>query len=222
MTAVQLLFAPENVGVADKIAAGLINNGYRALRDGVSPAQAAIVIWSAAAAASTAVIAGARSALAGRVLVPVAIGKTQPPPSFEHISPVDLAGWSGDDEDPRWRFVLDEVDLAVRRGVEISQAQDAAANDADKSDSARVSSACSRGRSDLFDNPDEAVAELFAPADWRGSPAPITRPRPRFPKAAIFVGASLSAMVGLAAGAFYIGMAQQLSLIHISEPTRPY
>ncbi|NJM33636.1 MAG: murein biosynthesis integral membrane protein MurJ, partial [Rhodomicrobium sp.] len=90
------------------------------------PAAAALVIWSHASASSKPILSAARSALARRVLVPVALGKTPPPPSFEHLWPMDLAGWNGRPDDPRWKFVLDELELATRRGVVF---RPAAAND---------------------------------------------------------------------------------------------
>ncbi|MCB2112190.1 MAG: SUMF1/EgtB/PvdO family nonheme iron enzyme [Parvularculaceae bacterium] len=121
MSKIRLIFAPENIGTAEKIADALSVAGYEAAQDR-EPASAAFVIWSAAAAASAEILAAARSALARRVLVPVAIGKAPPPSSFEHLWPVDIAGWDGSTSDPRWRFVLDEVELAVRRGVELPPA----------------------------------------------------------------------------------------------------
>lgn len=125
MNKVRLLFAPENAGFADKVTAALAQSGYSPSTDD-DPASAALVIWSQASTASKPILSAARSALARRVLVPVALGKTPPPPSFEHLWPMDLAGWNGRADDPRWRFVLDELELATRRGVMF---RPAAAND---------------------------------------------------------------------------------------------
>ena len=45
----------------------------------------------------------------------MAIGKIEPPASFQHLWPIDLSGWTGALEDPRWRFVTDEINLSIRR-----------------------------------------------------------------------------------------------------------
>ncbi|MEZ5896158.1 MAG: SUMF1/EgtB/PvdO family nonheme iron enzyme [Parvularculaceae bacterium] len=217
MTAVQLLFAPENKGVADKIAAGLASSGYTALSDGSAPAQAVIVIWSASGASSSRVIAGARAALAARILVPVAIGKTPPPPSFEHIWPVDLAGWAGNDDDPRWRFVLDEIELAVRRGVEFAPSADEAAGEAageaasGRPDDAEFMPARAPDASFSDDEEGAGAEGLFAVSPTH-APA-VVRPRPRLPALAIFAGVSVSTVLGLAVGAFFIGMSQQGAIV---------
>ncbi|HBK90194.1 MAG TPA: hypothetical protein DDZ68_00840 [Parvularcula sp.] len=116
MSKVRLLFAPENTGFADTLASALALSGYDASTDD-DPAAAALVVWSQSSAVSKPILSAARSALARRVLVPVALGKTPPPPSFEHLWPMDLAGWNGRPDDPRWKFVLDELELATRRGV---------------------------------------------------------------------------------------------------------
>lgn len=121
---VRILFAPENRGVAVQIAVALGVAGHEAVLDGEGPANAAIVLWTPAAARSPAVIDCARQALAARVLAPVALGKTPPPPSFEHLSPMDLAGWSGDPADPRWRFILEELEIALRRNILIDLVAD--------------------------------------------------------------------------------------------------
>ncbi|HBS31316.1 MAG TPA: hypothetical protein DEA40_06190, partial [Parvularcula sp.] len=125
MSKVRLLFAPENTGFADTLASALALSGYDASTDD-DPAAAALVVWSQSSAVSKPILSAARSALARRVLVPVALGKTPPPPSFEHLWPMDLAGWNGRPDDPRWKFVLDELELATRRGVIF---RPAAAND---------------------------------------------------------------------------------------------
>lgn len=118
MSRIRFLFAPENAGFAERLAAAFASGGYEtAAAD--EAANAVVVIWSKGAVASREILAIARAALARRILIPVALGKSPPPASFEHLWPMDLSGWSGDVRDPRWRFVLDEVDLAVRRDVEL-------------------------------------------------------------------------------------------------------
>lgn len=79
------------------------------------PADAVIVVWSVSLIESPAMLEEARRALARRVLVPVAIGDIEPPGSFAHLWPIDLAEWKGDVDDPRWQFVRDEISLAARR-----------------------------------------------------------------------------------------------------------
>ncbi len=170
MSKIRLLFAPENIGTAEQIAGALADAGYETV-NGREAASAAFVIWSAAAAASSEILAAARSALARRVLVPVAIGKAPPPSSFEHLWPVDIAGWDGSRNDPRWRFVLDEVELAVRRGIELPPA-DAAPLSAEEIDD------------DFFADPPIAAGGRAAPT-------------PYVPRAAM-LGAA--AAVGLVAG----------------------
>lgn len=76
--------------------------------------DAVIVIWSPDAP-PVLMLDAARRALARRVLVPVSIGGGAPPQSFAHLWPIDLNGWAGDADDPRWQFVRDEIDLARRR-----------------------------------------------------------------------------------------------------------
>ncbi|MEM9170978.1 MAG: SUMF1/EgtB/PvdO family nonheme iron enzyme [Pseudomonadota bacterium] len=77
--------------------------------------DAKIVFWSPASAASTALIAQARAALAKRILTSVSVDGTEPPASFQHLWSIDLSGWNGGSDDPHWRFVLDEINLCVRR-----------------------------------------------------------------------------------------------------------
>jgi formylglycine-generating enzyme required for sulfatase activity len=200
MSKVRLLFAPENTGFADKLASALAQSGYDASTDD-DPASAALVVWSQASAASKPILSAARSALARRVLVPVALGKTPPPPSFEHLWPMDLAGWNGRPDDPRWKFVLDELELATRRGVVF---RPAAAND--------------RGEPPLRrEAPREAappLAPLAAEEPAREASAPLyaeervetIRPRPKFPRIAIGAGFAVAALAGAGVAALMIGV----------------
>lgn len=203
MSRVRLLFAPENTGFADKLAVALAQSGYDPSTDD-DPASAALVVWSQASAASKPILSAARSALARRVLVPVALGKTPPPPSFEHLWPMDLAGWNGRPDDPRWKFVLDELELATRRGVVF---RPAAAND--------------RGAPPRTEIPVEAppAAPLAPPAtpaeDRLAEPVPrlfaderveTIRPRPKFPKIAVGAGFAVAALAGAGVAALMIGV----------------
>lgn len=195
MSRVRLLFAPESIGVADRIAAALTACKYTPSY-GNDPAAAVLVVWSAAANASRSILSDARAALARRVLVPVALGKAPPPPSFEHLWPMDLLGWDGAVDDPRWKFVLDEIELAVRQGVEIGAAPLARNPDTPvpKSNSiaaapleARADAACVAAFEDIFAEP-----QSYAVASY---------PRPRIPFAAVIAG---FALLGVASGGAFI------------------
>lgn len=191
MSKVRLLFAPESVGIADRISAALRAGGHLPV-GGDEASAAALVIWSPAACLSADILTGARSALARRVLVPVALGKAPPPQSFEHLWPMDLSGWDGAVEDPRWKFVLDEIDLAVRRGVEVEAppAEPLAPSippPATKSPRRIEAALADDAFEDIFEEPMTYVAGA--------------RPRPRIPFAALFAG---FAFLGVASGAAFI------------------
>lgn len=123
MGEITILHARESREFACAMAAALAAEGHSVQRhDADAPSQAGsptadvvIVVWSQGAIANAPMVEAARKALARRVLVPVAIGDVPPPASFAHLWPIDLAGWNGDREDPRWEFVRDEISLAMRR-----------------------------------------------------------------------------------------------------------
>jgi formylglycine-generating enzyme required for sulfatase activity len=200
MNTIRILFAPENIGIAERIASALAASGYDADASDAA-AAAAVVIWSPAAAASPAILSAARAALARRVLVPVALNKAPPPPSFEHLWPMDLAGWNGQVDDPRWRFVLDEIELAVRRGVDLAPAKAPAsiapAVEADVSAGAGLSAPAARPI--LKKRPRQAapVDDIFAELPgYLGAPA--ARPRPRVPRIAAIGAVFALALAGSA------------------------
>lgn len=198
MNRVRLLFAPENIGIAERIALALAESGYEADASD-APAVAALVIWSPAAAASPAILSAARAALARRVLVPVALNKAPPPPSFEHLWPMDLAGWNGKIDDPRWRFVLDEIELAVRRGVDLAPPSLAtkAYPSTNAAPAARPVAQKAPRRAAPARN-DDAFAD--PPGYLSG---PVARPRPRVPRTAAIGAAIVAALVG---GALFISL----------------
>lgn len=78
-------------------------------------AVAVLVVWSPQFPAAGAHGAALRRALARRVLAPISIGAAEPPRAYAHLWPIDLTGWEGDADDPRWQFVRDEIALARLR-----------------------------------------------------------------------------------------------------------
>ena len=125
MSVVSVLHAPRDEALGRKIADALSRHGHAPRRmsgealqsDHVLADNAAIVIWSCAAAEFNRLREIARDALQRGSLIPVAVGHISAPEEFDAVAPVDLAGWAGDDEDPRWRFVLEEIDIAGQRGA---------------------------------------------------------------------------------------------------------
>ncbi len=125
MSAVSIIHTEHDEAFGEKVAAALSREGHRAKRHRVDPLSGdldldesvAIVIWSKAAAKLARIHDQAREALARGALIPVAVGGAAAPRGFEELPAVDLSGWSGDDNDPRWRFVLDEINLGARRDM---------------------------------------------------------------------------------------------------------
>jgi hypothetical protein len=204
MSRIRLLFAPENFAFAERIRAALEICGYETTT-GERPASAVLVIWSPAAAASPAILASARQALAKRVLVPVALGKSPPPPSFEHLWPMDLSGWSGADNDPRWRFVLDEIELAVRRGVEVEAPALAMAGGGWEEPPLRPAprprpAPAAPAAAPSPSAPDRSASELFAEY---APEEPRTLSRPGRPAPALLIG-GVAALFAVVSGGSYL------------------
>jgi formylglycine-generating enzyme required for sulfatase activity len=123
MPAVSVLHSPRDEALGEKIATALSRGGHetRCLKgdplsgDLLLEDGAAIVIWSNATAKLARLHTQAREALERGALIPVTVGGASAPSGFEALQPVDLSGWGGDDNDPRWRFVLEEINLAMER-----------------------------------------------------------------------------------------------------------
>jgi len=119
MSSVSILHAPKDEALGEKIAAALASAGVDASRpdvDGAAPEDgAAIVVWTEAASKLVRLHEQAHAAMARGALVPVAVGGALPPEAFENLPPVDLSGWTGAGDDPRWRFVLEEINLTRKR-----------------------------------------------------------------------------------------------------------
>ncbi|MGE0409564.1 MAG: SUMF1/EgtB/PvdO family nonheme iron enzyme, partial [Amphiplicatus sp.] len=112
---VQVLAAQPNAAFAEKIALALESAGYEIAPGEFDPKEvdAALVLWSGASIGSEDMIAAAALPLAVGALIPVSIGRIEPPVAFRHLEAVNLAGWSGDIHDPRWRFVVNEIEQAA-------------------------------------------------------------------------------------------------------------
>lgn len=123
MPAVSVLHSPRDEALGEKIADALSRQGHQTRCLGEDPLAgdlmledgAAIVIWSNATAKLARLHVQAREALERGALIPVTVGGARAPSGFEKLQPVDLSGWGGDENDPRWRFVLEEVTLAAQR-----------------------------------------------------------------------------------------------------------
>ncbi len=131
MTSVSIIHAPRDEALGEKIAAALASAGHASRRVSPDPNLgdlqfeaetivedadgAAIVVWTEAAAKLARLHQQAGQAMARGALIPVAVGGVRPPGGFEELTPVDLSGWTGAPDDPRWRFVLEEIQLAKER-----------------------------------------------------------------------------------------------------------
>ncbi|MDQ1309256.1 MAG: hypothetical protein QG601_524 [Pseudomonadota bacterium] len=81
----------------------------RTTEHALAQARAVVVLWSERSVKSDWVRAEATEARATRRLVPVMIEPCKRPVIFELIHTADLAGWSGDATDARWRTLIDDL-----------------------------------------------------------------------------------------------------------------
>ena len=125
MSAVSVIHAPGDEPFVRKLVAALSREGKTAqpisgdaLTGDLGLGESlSIVVWSQAAVGLAAIRRKASEALARGALVPVVFGGAAPPREFEDLPPVDLTGWTGDAHDPRWRFVVDEINLSAQRNL---------------------------------------------------------------------------------------------------------
>ncbi len=201
MSVISVLHAPRDEALGRKIADALSRHGHAPRRISGDPHtgdlaladNAAIIIWSAAAMRLERLHQQARDALERGALIPVTVGGAPAPAGFEELAPVDLSGWPGDDNDPRWRFVLDEISLAARRQ---------SLEDTDVW-------AAPEATPDALDDPSLEIPVLEQPAEIfeaRGEgfmPPPPAKPARTFNAAAVALTGGL-ALVAAAGAAFLI------------------
>ncbi len=118
MADVILCYASEDAAVAGRLAAAVAHRGYSLwsedeltqgsgadITDRISPAKAAIVIWSEAAAASEWVRAEANFARGQKKLIQASIDARPPPLPFRPADMISIADWRGDEAHPGWRRI---------------------------------------------------------------------------------------------------------------------
>ncbi len=116
----QIFADSSNADLAALIAQALAREGHSVVggAHNLETIDAVVVIWSEGALQSPAMLAAARAAQRTTPIIPVSVGAVSAPPDFPDPQPMPLDEWRGAPEDPRWRFVLDELSLvALRRGA---------------------------------------------------------------------------------------------------------
>jgi TolB-like protein len=122
MADVFVSYTKDDRNIARQFATGLEREGFsvwwdqaihageafdRTTEHALAHARAVVVLWSKRSVESDWVRAEATEAKATRRLVPVMIEPCKRPVIFELIHTADLAGWSGDATDTRWRIFID-------------------------------------------------------------------------------------------------------------------
>lgn len=123
MVYVSILHAPEDAAFAERIAAGLARRGCEAypvsgdaLEGDLAVEDApAVILWTPRSVSLPSILRHARGAMARGALVPIKTLGVVLADEFASLAPADLTGWMGDDNDPRWRFVAEEVALITAR-----------------------------------------------------------------------------------------------------------
>ena len=128
MAQVFIIHAPFDEGLADHVAAALSEAGHEPLSsaqsDGASAqdSRLAIAVWTRESCRNEAVINAALEAAARGVLISIDFEDAATPHELADPPPVNLTGWAGGASDPRWRFVLSEIDFAVRCNPTVASA----------------------------------------------------------------------------------------------------
>ncbi len=233
MSAISIIHAPVDAGIGDQIADALKRDGHSVKRHSGDPLSGdlglddrlAIVVWSKAAESLARIHDQAREALARGALIPVAINAAAPQ-GFEDLPPVDLSGWAGEPEDPRWRFVLGEISVADSRNI----LEDGAVwpGPADREPKQETSVPPSAIISDADWPPENDNFELDGEMDEHDAVAPapdyLVSPAPAgFRPVHVAIGAGLGLIVLTAAAAMFapIFLSTPERLAHTAPPISP-
>ena len=108
---VRIIAASANAAFADRLAIELHARGFEIVSGEESRElnDAVVVVWSGASISSKGLIDAALGPLRDNILVPVSIGRIEPPAPFRGLPAIDLAGWSGDRGDPRFAALADAI-----------------------------------------------------------------------------------------------------------------
>jgi tetratricopeptide (TPR) repeat protein len=124
MADVFVSYTRDDRNIARQFATGLEREGFsvwwdqaihageafdRTTEHALAHARAVVVLWSKRSVKSDWVRAEATEARATGRLIPVMIEPCKRPVIFELIHTADLAGWSGDATDARWRTLIDDL-----------------------------------------------------------------------------------------------------------------
>ena len=91
-------------------------NFTAAIAEELAASRAALVLWSADAAASEWVLSEANRARTERKLVQARLDAADLPMPFDQLQCVDLTGWTGGTDHAAWAKVLASIETLVRRG----------------------------------------------------------------------------------------------------------
>ena len=124
MSAVFLSYSREDRGRAEQVAQGLQAAGLNVFWDNEIPpgqtwadyietkltqCKALIVLWSEHSTKSQWVREEARLGRDKGVLIPVMMDGSAPPFGFGEVQAANLSGWTGDENDPNWRRLVEAV-----------------------------------------------------------------------------------------------------------------
>jgi adenylate cyclase len=100
----------------------LAHHAYtHAIEEQLTAAKAALVIWSAEAVRSEWVLSEANRAREDRKLVQLSVDGARLPMPFDQTQCADLAGWTGDRNEPGWRKVVASIaELIGARGAALA------------------------------------------------------------------------------------------------------
>ena len=177
MTAISILHAPTDAHFAAQIAGAFdaaeisVDLATVGPSPEIYPAEISIVIWSPTSEHDAKLANAAVAAREKGALVPIAIAGARGPETLSSLPAVDLSGWAGDQNDPRWRFVLEDVEMAARKTAISDQSiwtsadgQDASAAEAAKPESADLLEGNSSPIASEADNAAMAVSNTAASA----------------------------------------------------------
>lgn len=209
MADVILCYAREDAAAAGRLAAAVRQLGYGLwseadlggadggdVTDRISGARAAIVLWSASAAASEWVRAEANFARGQRKLIQASLDRAPPPLPFRPADAASLAGWRGEEGHAGWRRI--EAALVALCGpVPAAERRAAPAAPPARVDRGR------RGRAMLVAGITVALLAAVALATfvWMRDIAPAAPDRARVPAAARTIPAAPPAVPPVASAA---------------------